>query len=264
MPLEDRAGQLTFSRSRAEGAPAVFIHCALAHHGAWAGVWQMLKGLRCTGFDLPGHGRSAAWDGTADFTALSTEVAASFAEEPIHLIGHSFGAVVALRLAAARPECVRSLTLVEPVMFAAAKGRPEYAAYESTFRPFAEAFDAGDLDAAAQVFNRLWGAMAWADIPPTQRAYMVERIALIPATAPGIVEDVDGILSSGRIARIDCPVALVQGGQSPAIIGAILEDLNTRLPQATRHRVEGAGHMAPMSHAREVAEIIAQVVARAA
>jgi pimeloyl-ACP methyl ester carboxylesterase len=79
-----------------------------------------------TAFDLPGHGQSADWDGHGDYGRRTAEVAATFYTEPLHLIGHSFGAVTALRLALAAPEGVRSLTLIEPVLFAAARGHPEW------------------------------------------------------------------------------------------------------------------------------------------
>jgi pimeloyl-ACP methyl ester carboxylesterase len=71
-------------------------------------------------FDLPGHGRSADWDGASDYHHLSTQIAASFLTEPVDLIGHSFGATVALRLAVEQPQKLRSLILIEPVFFAVA------------------------------------------------------------------------------------------------------------------------------------------------
>ena len=71
-------------------------------------------------FDLPGHGRSPDWDGVVEYQHLSTQIAASFVIEPVDLIGHSFGATVALRLAVEQPQKLRSLTLIEPVFFAVA------------------------------------------------------------------------------------------------------------------------------------------------
>ena len=75
-----------------------------------------------TAFDLPSHGRSDPWqpgDGDPDFHTAVTRVAASFIDRPLDLIGHSMGAVVALRIAVAAPDAIRSLTLIEPVLFAA-------------------------------------------------------------------------------------------------------------------------------------------------
>lgn len=47
---------------------------------------------------------------------------AALLQEPTDLVGHSYGAVVALLVAALRPEAVRSLVLVEPAAFALARG----------------------------------------------------------------------------------------------------------------------------------------------
>src|SRR5215468_1779599 len=41
-----------------------------------------------------------------------------------HLVGHSYGGVIALLAAARRPECLRSLTVIEPPAFGAARGVP--------------------------------------------------------------------------------------------------------------------------------------------
>ena len=103
--------------------PAVAIHCSLAHSGAWRGLSKALGDmLTLTAFDLPGHGRSGDWgpeDG--EVQTLTTRIAETFVTAPpMDIIGHSFGATAALRLAMERPDLVRSLVLYEPVFFAAA------------------------------------------------------------------------------------------------------------------------------------------------
>lgn len=53
------------------------------------------------------------------------------------------------------------------------------------------------------------------------------------------------------------PALLIEGSASPAIIGAINEGLAARLPKAERAVMAGAGHMVPLTHARQVsAEIL--------
>jgi pimeloyl-ACP methyl ester carboxylesterase len=47
-----------------------------------------------------------------------------FLEPGAHLVGHSYGGVIALLAAARRPELVRSLTVIEPPAFAIARGNP--------------------------------------------------------------------------------------------------------------------------------------------
>ena len=59
----------------------------------------------------------------ADFELDAADVAALL-DGPTDLVGHSYGAIVALLVAVVRPELVRTLTLVEPAAFALARGDP--------------------------------------------------------------------------------------------------------------------------------------------
>ena len=76
--------------------------------------------ITATLYDLPSHGRSSDWDGTGDLHDVATDMGRALLTEPMDLIGHSFGATVAMRLAMEHPEMVRSVTMIEPVYFAPA------------------------------------------------------------------------------------------------------------------------------------------------
>ncbi|MEO1639417.1 MAG: alpha/beta hydrolase [Pseudomonadota bacterium] len=249
------SGHAIHTTTVGEGAPQVMIHCALARHEALLPLAKALGG-RSTLIDMPGHGRSADWDGKADYQQLVTDAAAACCDGPTHVIGHSFGGTAALRLAVERPDLVSRLTLIEPVYFAAARGTPEHAAHMRAFRPFVAAMLTGEEVRAAEVFNGIWGAMAWERIPDRQRAYLIGRIHLIVAGGAAIEEDADHITSAASLADVQIPVRLIRGEHAQPVITSIHERLAERLPNATQHVVAGAGHMAPMSHAAEVAAII--------
>ncbi len=256
MPLEDRAGHPTFWQATGHGArPALAIHCSLASSGAWAGVAERLADrLVLTAFDLPGHGQSADWPGEGDFLALATRIAASFIETPIDLIGHSFGAVTALNLAIAAPEAVRTLTLIEPVLFAAARGHPEWAAHEREMAGFEAAMAAGDAEAAAEAFTRVWGTgIDWSRMSARSRADIARRIGLVSAGHKAHYEDSGGILEPGALESLEMPVLLIRGDRSPAIIERIAEEIAARLPDVGVATVPGAGHMVPITHPDETA-----------
>ncbi len=237
------------------GAPAVMAHCALARHDVLLPLADAIGG-QVTLFDMPGHGRSADWDGKKDYQTLVTACIATCCDGPTHVIGHSFGATAALRLAVERPELVNRLTLIEPVYFAAAKGTPEHAAHAKAFRPFVSAMLIGDEARAAEIFNDLWGATPWEAIPARLQRYLVDRIHLIVAGGGPIEEDADGITAPERLADVSIPVTLIRGAETQAVIGAIHESLVARLPDAADHVVPGAAHMVPITHMREVAAII--------
>nr|WP_272874396.1 alpha/beta hydrolase [Pseudaestuariivita rosea] len=236
------------------------IHCSLAHHGVWAGVMKALSDThQMVAFDMPGHGRSGDWTGPGDYQTETTRIAASFCDGPVHLIGHSFGGTVALRLACEQPELVQRLSLIEPVFFAAARaaGDPAYDLHVQRFQPFVQAMDTGDHDTAARVFMDMWGArMPWDAMPEKQRQYIIDRVPLIPLQGTAIEDDTAGLLTSGVIEALPMPVDLIDGGQSQPVVGAILRALAQRIPHARRTTIRDAGHMAPITHPKQIAQIL--------
>ncbi len=237
---------------------ALLLHCGLAHSDAWAGVLAKLNDvLDATAFDLPGHGKSGDWDGQGDYQVRVCSIAAAMLDQPANLIGHSFGATVALRLAVERPELVRSLTLIEPVYFAAARGTKALAQHGKDYASFAGALMAGDRIAAARAFVATWGTgEPWESMSEQQRTYLTDRIHLIAETSNAIYDDADGILSKRRLEQVEVPVLLIDGAESPPVIDAVQSKLAKRLPDARRVTIEGAGHMVPVTHPVEVAAAI--------
>lgn len=265
MPHTQVAGFPVWQMQMGNGASrALLIHCMLAHSGAWTQMMARLNDvLSATAFDLPGHGRSGPWDKRGDYQTVATAIATELAETgPVDIIGHSFGATVALRMAVERPDLVRSLTLIEPVYFAALRGTPAYAAYSAEAAPFKGAMMAGDTTAAARMFVSVWGAgQGWEALSDTEKAYFVDRIDLISASAGQTDRDSSGILAAGRLEGVTVPVLLIDGENSPPVIHAIQKVLAARLPNATNLTIEGAGHMVPITHAVPVAQAIAAHIA---
>jgi lipase len=253
--MPDISGHFVHSVTMGEGAPVVMIHCALARLDALLPLAKTIDGS-ITLFDMPGHGQSGDWDGKTEYQSLVTRSAAHFCAGPTHVIGHSFGATAALRLAVERPELVSRLTLIEPVYFAAAKGTDAHREHAKVFRPFVGAMLTGDEARATEIFNDLWGAMPWAKISPKIKSYLIDRIHLIVAGGGAIEEDADGITSAERLAGLNIPVTLVRGAVSQPVIAAVHDALVARIPNVDEQIIAGAGHMVPLTHAAEVAAII--------
>jgi pimeloyl-ACP methyl ester carboxylesterase len=235
------------------------IHCTLAHSGAWRPLAKVLTNeVTIVAFDMPSHGRSEDWaPETGDYYDMGTAAASALLTEPMDIVGHSFGAVVALRLAAEQPEMVRSLTLIEPVFFAiVAEDAPDRVpAPDAPPEPFMRAYLDGDAETAARLFNRAWGdGPKWADLPEPARAAMVRGIHVVPACAAPIRDDSAGLL--GKLDRIVAPVLLLRGSQSDPDIAVVNDGLARRLPNARSLVVEGAGHMLPITHPQETADML--------
>lgn len=245
--------------------PLLALHCSLAHGGAWAPLAGALPGVEVTAPDLPGHGDSAPLPEGADFHELTTRVAADLAARhaPVDLIGHSFGGTVALRLALERPDLVRSLTLVEPVLFAAARGTPAWAECHAKQAGVARLLT-HDPEAAAALFHAEWGAgLPFAALPARQRDYLTARMPLVVAPGPVLMDDLAGLLRPGGLEGIRVPVLLAEGAGSPPVVAAILDALAARIPDARRLTVPGAAHMLPLTHPVPLAQAMRELLERA-
>ncbi|WP_299646643.1 alpha/beta fold hydrolase [uncultured Jannaschia sp.] len=235
------------------------LHCMLASGAAWRGVQGAMPETRLVCPDLPGHGHAAPWDAARPFMDQAVEIAwAAVPPGAFDLIGHSYGGCVALRLLAEAPDRIRSLTLVEPVMFAAAEPALQ-AANRTEMAPVDAAMEAGDRDAAARAFTGRWGdGSAWDALPDRRRAYIRNRIHLIAASAPGIVADVHTILS--RLPADPPPVTIVTRRDPPAVVAGVAAGLRARLPGA-RIVEAGAGHMIPVEAPEALAEQLRAAIA---
>lgn len=237
--------------------PALALHCMMGSAAYWGPIAERLDGrVDLQGFDMPGHGRSGPWAGQADgpdFHTAVTRIAASFIDRPLDLIGHSMGATVALRIAVAAPDAVRSLTLIEPVLFAAA---PD-AAQTDLDRAMTDLLAQGRPEDAARVFIDVWGAQPFDDLSPAARALMARQIALVAATDDTLSRDGANILRDGGLEAIDAPVMIVLGKASPPLVHGIADALARRLPDVGRAVVPNAGHMLPLTHPDQTADLIA-------
>lgn len=245
-----------------QGARRVLaLHCTLAFGGAWAGMAKALAGqVAFVAPDMPSHGKSDDWDGVSHLsdTAVASSVAA-MDDTPMDVIGHSFGAMTALRIAVSYPEKVRSMTVIEPVFFAIARqDAPETAAaYEKHSLPFTQAMSSGDAQAGARVFNRMWSdeAPAWDSLPERTRAAMTRGIHVVPGSRNVLYDDDRGLLQPGGLDATPTPTLILRGEQAHPAVIATNDGLAARMRNARQAVVPGAGHMAPISHPKETAMI---------
>ncbi len=139
----------------------LFLHCSGSSARQWAPVVAALgDDMDATALDLIGYGLGApAWPVgvpcSLDDEALRL---APWLRDgpPVHLVGHSFGATVALQLALRWPSRVASLTLYEPVRFALLFGDPETRAVGDAIvqvgRQIGREVQAGNSARAAEIF----------------------------------------------------------------------------------------------------------------
>ncbi|WP_232668670.1 alpha/beta fold hydrolase [Pseudonocardia sp. TRM90224] len=100
-------------------APVLLVHGYLGSVADWDAVLPGLAADRpVIAYDHRGHGASSAFGDAAAYTldALTADLEAVVDDqgiERVDVVGHSMGGVLAMRLALARPDAVRSLVLMD-------------------------------------------------------------------------------------------------------------------------------------------------------
>jgi len=100
--------------------PALFVHGLEGSSRNWTDLMDLLRSrLACEAVDLPGFGDSPPRpDGRYSIAALAQTVTSLIQQQPrpVHLIGNSLGGAVCVKVAATRPDLIRTLTLISPAL----------------------------------------------------------------------------------------------------------------------------------------------------
>jgi pimeloyl-ACP methyl ester carboxylesterase len=245
------------SARRGAGPPVVCLHAGAGSHLQWLPHFHRFASrYTCIAPDLHGHGASPQPAGVTAETAVERQVEAlarllETLDAPAHLVGHSYGAAMALATALAHPTRVASLLLVEPPLFrllAAPEDAPLLAEVEHVELAARMALNAGDPLRASEIFSTYWsGAALWGALPDVFRRALADGAASRHRVGIAAMFGLEVPVDVG--ARLDDrPVTLLGGAQSPAPARRILRRLAGRLPEAESVVVEGAGHMLPSTH----------------
>lgn len=268
--LFDGATPALACQRRGAGPLVLCLHSSTGSQAQWRTLADRLADrAEVITPDLYGHGRSPAWPEGAASTldtdaravmALAQAQRPGLAQEGLHLVGHSYGGAVALRIALRHPGLVRSLTVYEPVLFGLLAGGDEAAEpaleeIREIARSVASLVRAGELAAAAQVFVAYWGgAAAWHAMNEAQQATVVHRISTIP-------RHFDALFAARPDARLwqrlQMPVWLLHGSATRASARAVADRVAMLLPCVQRAEIRGAGHLGPVTHAATVADAMA-------
>jgi len=175
--------------------------------------------------------------------------------EPVHLIGHSYGGGVALKVATERPERFASLTLYEPSAFHILRkmgliARNDLEEIECLAALIGSGLVSGAYQQAAAAFVNYWnGPDAWASLRPNVRDALIAWLPKAPLDFRALIDD-DTPLT--MLARITCPMLMLRGEHALAPSRRIVEELRRLVPNGQAEIVPGAGHMGPMTHQEAV------------
>ena len=231
----------------AQGAPLLAVHGITAHGGRFRRLAEEAWPERRTiAPDLRGHGHSTAdapWN-VAQLVADLVDTADAFGvREPVDVVGHSYGGMIALALLAAHPERVRRLVLLDPALLLAQETAQASAMATIAFPGWAS-FDAALAERAAAVAPEGFDAV---------RADLEEHLTLegdggegryrLRFHRPAVVAGWGEMCAPLPAIASPRPTLLVAATGAPFVHGAVREGLADRLGDAL-HMVDlDCGHM---------------------
>lgn len=244
---------------------AVVRSVLLVHSGGFTSrQWrkladQLAPRYRVVAPDLLGYGGEPWPVGKPFHFHADVDYLERLLDEPAHVVGHSYGGLVAMHLALAAPDRVRSLALYEPVAFGVLDEPADQEARDSVtqlgaYQPDASGVDEGWLEAFVDWWN---GAGSWRRLgEDTRQAFRAVGWKLSQEVASLVADRTD----RRHYAAITAPTLLLGGGRSTAAERRVLDKLVATLPHATLHVFPELGHMGPITHASLVnAAIIAHL-----
>lgn len=240
----------------------LLLHSAGNTGAQWTALGDALgEGFRLLAPDLYDCGATSAW--TQDTEMGYDEVADLLTtllqqNGPLHLVGHSFGGGVALRLAAAHPECLRTLTLIEPGAYQLLQevGRDDlWLDFQRVMEDFRCAVTEGDPDAAWALFFDAYCSHVgpWHELPETMRQAIKKKT---PAQLRVYGAQASNPTRLSNIRQLACPTLVIHGQQSQEPERVVCELIATNAPLGRIAEVPESGHMAPLTHAQDVAGLL--------
>ncbi len=244
-----------YFRETGAGTSVVCLHSSASSSGQWRALTERLADrFKVIAADLYGWRKSPAWPPDQPMY-LDDELAFldpvfRAAGDRFHLIGHSYGAAIALKAALKDPARLISLVLYEPVLFSvlmadapqSEAAREIVAVRDDTIRLIDEA----DLNGSAQRFVAYWqGDGTWAAMPEARRAGLA---AAMPAVKPEWRALFYEPTLLNAFAAVNVPTLFLTGTRSKESARAVARLLTAVLPSVRVQEIDGVGHMAPITH----------------
>lgn len=262
---------MPFVREQGVGPDVVCFHSNCSSSGQFKALMDTLGShFHVTAFDAYGAGKTPAWSQSSRLS-LSDEVALAEtvmpqAGEQVILIGHSYGAAVALMTALANPARVSAMVVYEPTLFSVVNqvhAPPNGVdAMRVVWKASAQAIESGDPDTAARLFIDFWsGEGAWENTPLRHKDAILLAIRDVDDWATALHNDSTPL---SAFAELTCPVLYMKGENSRLPAHAVADVLTSVLPNAQVIEFEGIGHMGPITHPNVVNEAIVSFLNRVA
>ncbi|MDG1752934.1 MAG: alpha/beta hydrolase [Thalassotalea sp.] len=237
-----------------KGPAIVFLHSSLSSSKQWGNLAKQLSSsFTCINIDLLGYGKAAIVNDAENYnfntetSRIKSILKALVPNEKYHLVGHSCGGAIGLKLAVEEPDNILSMTLFEPVAFhlLAHSHDAHHNNLALKVKQFAENIAAINNKEGAETFVDFWnGKGFYSNLPSKIQSIMAKDIEKVKLDFIGILHETYNFEALKKI-QSPCLIILGQHSQevSQVLSRAIADSLNIVELKAVQ-----SGHMAPLSH----------------
>ena len=245
-----------------EGAPLALAHGSWVDAVGWAFVIPKLaESFQVMIYDRRGHSRSERPDGQGSVHEDAEDLGAlleALELAPAHVVTHSSGGNIALRLAAKRPELFRSLCAHQPPLWDLLETPEDQQLHEQGARTedaVGELIAAGDDEGGARYFSEeIFGAGSW------ETALPAEIKTIFVENAPTLLDELRDPDFRGAdlaaLGELQFPVLLTTASETSGDYARVIERLMEAMPQAALHTFDGAAPVPQLSMAEPYAELL--------
>lgn len=250
-------GELQIEYMDEGSGPAVLLlHSSASGNWQWQGLTGALRGRRrVIAPNLFGYGSTSPWH--AKFRQRITDqaglvcAALKLVDGPIDIVGHSFGATVALEAAAMLGNRSRRLVLFEPNPFALLD-HPDYlVSYLEVHRLYQyvqqKTLQTDWLALAERFSDYFSGDGSWNALPAERRTTLARSLAANKHEWDAVM---DADLRPPRWKTVKTRTLLVWARDTRASLRGLVDILLQEYPHWASCEIERGGHMAPLTRAR--------------
>lgn len=231
----------------------------MLHSGGMSGrQWRRLSevlGLEALAPDFLGCGNEPPWTDPDHFHFHQDldriENLLLEQDQPVHLIGHSYGGLIALQLSLRQPQRIASLAVYDPVAFGVLYSEGDEEGLrdlqEVAKNPvFLDDARGGGAEWMATFVNYWNGPGYWEFLPESTHHSFLRVGRKLYLEVRSLSRD---RTPATAYQNLPMPTLLLYGGQSPRAAQRVVSILSRHIPAARLECLPQAGHMGPLTHA---------------